>query len=222
LLGRIPVKLFDSLTENTEFNAVFEDTNFDPFYGLVGTSANNLVRGLMYPPGLFEKNIELLSIPNVFANTIIPVGIDINSDLFVNNKKLKNISGLWSDCYFDNRSYNYESAPENAVYYSQINFAEIFKANIKITNASNLFAVTNLTNLNRGLRLITSDLLRNALQINNISGMFYYNTRLSGSVPLFQANIYTALNTVTGYLTGVNKYSILNADLLEPRLIPLG
>ena len=30
LLGRIPVKLFDSLTENTEFNAVFENTNFDP------------------------------------------------------------------------------------------------------------------------------------------------------------------------------------------------
>lgn len=105
---------------------------------------------------------------------------------------------------------------------SQINFSEIFKANIKITNASNLFAVTNLTNLNRGLLLITSDLLRNALQINNISGMFYYNTRLSGSVPLFQANIYTALNSVSSYLTGVNKNSILNADLLEPRLIPLG
>ena len=52
--------------------------------------------------------------------------------------------------------------------------------------------------------------------------MFYYNTRISGSVPLFQTSIYTALNAVTGYLNGVNKYSILNVDLLEPKLIPLG
>ena len=222
LLGRIPVKLFDSLTENTEFNAVFEDTNFDPFYGLRGIDANNLTRGLMYPPDLFKRNIELLNITNMFANTTIPVGVDINSDLFMSNLKLRNVSGTWANCIFDKRLYNYESPPGNAIDYPQIDFNEIFRANIRITNASNLFAVTNVTELNRGLLVITPDLLRTALQINNISGMFYYNTRLSGSVPLFQSNIYTALNSVSGYLTGVNKYSILNADELETRLKPLG
>ena len=70
--------------------------------------------------------------------------------------------------------------------------------------------------------MISSELLQTALLMNNISGMFYHSSLLTGAVPLFQANIYTALNSVSSYLTGVNKNSILNADLLEPRLIPLG
>ena len=222
LSGRIPAKLLNTLTENTALLSVFENTHFDPFYGLRGTDANNLIRGLMYPTDLFKYNTELLDISNMFARTRIPVGVDINSDLFINNKKLKNISSLWSNCYFDKRLYNYEVAPPNATYYSQINFVNIFKTNIRITNASNLFAVNDLTDSNKGLLLITEDLLRTALQINNISGMFYYNTNLTGAVPLFQSNIYTALNAVSGYLTGVNKYNITNANLLESRLIPMG
>ena len=36
----------------------------------------------MYPPDLFKFNTELTDIPNMFYNTVIPVGVDINSDLF--------------------------------------------------------------------------------------------------------------------------------------------
>jgi hypothetical protein len=75
-------------------NAVFENTYFDPFYGLRGTNANSLTRGLMYPPDLFKKNTELNIITNMFAGTTIHVGVDINSDLFVNNSKLRNVSGV--------------------------------------------------------------------------------------------------------------------------------
>ena len=222
LSGRIPSKIFNSLSENPELNSVFENTYFDPFYGLIGTDANNLTRGLMYPPDLFKKNTELTAITNMFAGTIIHIGVDINSDLFVNNSKLRNISGVWSNCKFDKRLYNYESAPPDAIDYPQINFTEIFRGNIRITNASNLFAVTDISETGRGLLIITPDLLRSALQINNVSNMFYYNTNLSGAVPLFQSNIYTALNSTFGYLVGVSRSNITNADLLEPRLIPLG
>lgn len=222
LRGRIPVRLFKSLVDNTEFNSVFSNTKFDAFYGLRGTNANNLTRGIAYPPDLLQNNVELTDIPNLFSNTVIPIGVDINSDLFKNNIKLKNISSVWSNCIFDKRPYNAESFSPDQVYYPQIDFVNIFKYNIKITNASNLFAVTDIVRDNKGLLMITPDLLKTALNINNISGMFYYNINMYGAVPLFQTNIYTALNSVYGYLTGVNKSNITNADQLEPRLIPSG
>jgi len=71
---------------------VFRNTYFDPFYGLRGTSTNSLIRGLMYPIDLFKNNIELVNISDMFADTNIPIGVDINSDLFINNTKLRNIS----------------------------------------------------------------------------------------------------------------------------------
>lgn len=42
----------------------------------------------MYPPDLFKFNIELTDIPNMFYNTAIPVGVDVNADLF---SKLSNL-----------------------------------------------------------------------------------------------------------------------------------
>ncbi len=222
LRGRIPVRLFTSLVDNTDLLSVFRNTYFDPFYGLRGTSTNSLIRGLMYPIDLFKNNIELTNISDMFADTNIPIGVDINSDLFINNTKLRNISRVWSNCSFDKRAWDYETEPMNPSYYPQIDFINIFRANIRITNASNLFAVTDIISGNKGLQMITADLLRNALNINDVSGMFYYNTLLTGAVPLFSSNIYTALNGVSGYLTGVNKGNITNADELETRLKPLG
>lgn len=222
LQGRIPVKLFQSLVDNTEFRAVFKDTQFYPFYGLRGTNTSSLTRGLMYPPDLLQYNTELLNVSELFVNTIIPVGVDVNADLFKRNLKLRNVSSCWLNCTFDKRPYKVESLPENPTYYPQFDFSNLFKSNIKITNAANLFAVTTIGNNDRGLLMINSDLLRNALNINDISGMFYYNVNLMGSVPLFQASIYTALNAVSGYLTGVVKTNITNANSLETRLVPAG
>jgi len=50
--------------------------------------------------------------------------------------------------------------------------------------------------------------------------MFYYCESLKGAVPTFAALSYPILNIVTGYLTGVKKENITNANNLETRLIP--
>ena len=43
------------------------------------------------------------SISNIFTNTAIEVGVDINTDIFANNAYLTNVSGVWQDCLFDQR-----------------------------------------------------------------------------------------------------------------------
>ena len=99
----------------------------------------------------------------------------------------------------------------------------MFKNNTKITNASNLFAVT-VSGASKekpyGLLLITEDLLKTCYNINNISNMFYYCAALAGAVPPFPSASYPVLNVVSGYLSGVTKANITNAESLEARLVP--
>ena len=71
-----------------------------------------------------------------------------------------------------------------------------------------------------GLLLITSDLLKTCYNINNVSSMFYCCSGLKGAVPTFTSATYPVLNVVSGYLTGVKKANITNADQLESRLVP--
>ena len=149
--------------------------------------------------------------------TKIPVGVDINSNLFENLIELRIISNVWADCEFDNRPYSADSFNENQLIYSQFNYPAIFNSNTKITNASGLFAVYTL---GRGLKIIESTLLNKAFNLNSISNMFYYNASMKGSVPEFNSIIYPILNNVSGYLLGCIKQNITNADDLETRLIP--
>lgn len=218
LRGRLPVKLFESLTDTESLQSVFADSHFYPFYGLRGTNVNSLQRGVMYPIDLFKYNTQLSSVKEIFAGTNIPVGIDVNQDLFKNNTRLRDVSYAWFNVGFDERPYNTDSI--NVSKYPQVDFDNIFISNIRITNAAYLFAVASITNVDKGLRLINDGLLRNALNIENISSMFYYNQRMSGNVPTFNSSIYSALNTYEGYLQGTNRGNITNSDLLEPRLIP--
>ena len=94
LKGRIPVRLFKSLTTSTKFDSVFKNTFFDAFTGLQGTNTNSLTRGIMYPPDLFKYNVALTDIPSLFYGTTIPVGVDVNTDLFYKNTLLRNVSNL--------------------------------------------------------------------------------------------------------------------------------
>ena len=93
--------------------------------------------------------------------------------------------------------------------------------NPRISNAAGLFAVLG-DNLggDRGLLLIEDTLLQNSYNLNNVSSMFYYCTKLQGAVPTFTSATYPVLNIVSGYLTGVKKSNITNADQLESRLVP--
>lgn len=217
MVGRIPCKLFEALKDNTSLTSVFKGIKFCAFVNLQGQT---FTRGIKYPPDLFKYNTKLEDISNIFAQTSIEVGVDINSDLFANNANLKSVSGVWSSCLFDKRAYKAEGTQE---IYSQIDFANMFKNNTKITNASNLFAVT-VSGASKekpyGLLLITEDLLKTCYNINNISNMFYYCAALAGAVPPFPSASYPVLNVVSGYLSGVTKANITNAESLEARLVP--
>lgn len=216
MVGRIPCKLFESLVDNKVLNSVFEETRFCAFVNLQG---DTFTRGIKYPPDLFKYNTALEDITGMFALTEIEVGVDVNSNLFEHNPNLKIISEVWMNCRFDKRAYNADGTSET---YSQFDFANMFKNNTRITNASNLFAVTGLTNETKpyGLLIITSDLLKTCYNINNISNMFCYCINLQGSVPTFSSASYPVLNVVSGYLSGVQKENITNADQLESRLVP--
>ena len=93
LTGRIPVKLFQALTTSTKFDSVFKNARLDAFYGLREENST-LVRGLMYPPDLFDYNTSLTDLISIFYNTKIPVGVDVNSDLFVKLTSLRNVSNM--------------------------------------------------------------------------------------------------------------------------------
>ena len=217
MVGRIPCKLFESLVDTTKIIGVFKDTRFCAFVNLQGST---FTRGIKYPPDMFKYNAKLEDVSEIFARTILEVGVDVNSDLFANNPELKVVSGVWSDCKFDKRAYNAGGAQE---IYPQIDFANIFKNNTKISNASYLFSVTSAGDdkeSDYGLLLITEDLLKICYNINDIRNMFYYCTKLQGAVPTFVSANYPILNLVSGYLTGVKKANITNADQLESRLVP--
>ena len=89
LRGRIPMRLLEELTSTTIIDGLFKSTNFDSFVGLKGS---DFTRGIAYPPDLLKYNVELTNFTSGFYDTTIPVGVDINSDLFSNNSKLRNIS----------------------------------------------------------------------------------------------------------------------------------
>ena len=216
LVGRIPCKLFESLVDNTALNGVFKGTRFCAFVNLNGQTRT---RGIKYPPDLFKYNKALEDISQMFSETIIEVGVDINSDLFKNNANLKLVSELWSNCTFDNREYKADGVETS---YPQINFSEIFKNNTKITKASGMFSVGASYNwyIPTGLLLVEKSLLLTCYNINDISNMFYYCKDMMGEVPEFPSSSYQILNVVSGYLSGCTKSNITNVDNLETRLLP--
>lgn len=219
LLGRIPAKIFNSLTQSTVFNGVFKDTNFDPYVGFRSQPSD--IRGIMYPTELFRYNTKLVSVPNMFYNTTIPVGIDVNTNLFEPLINLTNVSNCWANCIFDKRPYNASSFPSGTVYCAQFDFEKLFKYNPLIQSASGLFAAYNTLGAYRGLYIITLNLLQLAYNINDISSMFYNNSQMSGEVPVFNTTVYKRLASTSNYLYGCSEGNITNsADLIANKLAP--
>lgn len=215
--GRIPARLLDDLTTSITFDKLFYKTRFTPYVGL---NSATFERGLLCPPNLFANNVELVNLTNTFEETIIPVGVDVNEDIFVNNVNLRIASGIFGNCQFDNRKYNTDSLPEIDKKHAQIKFRELFKTNVRLTNVSNLFGVTKFTTDILGLRIIEDTLLDRCFNLNSIGSMFMGNSNMVGAVPEFKAVVYPVINVVSGYLSGVPKSNITNADQLEARLIP--
>ena len=179
-------------------------------------------RGKVYPIDLLKHNTSLEEIPYLFAGTEITIGVDINKDIFSNNFALAKVVGVWSDVRFNDRPYAAESFGPNDIFQSQIDFYTLFLNNRDLSDASNLFAVFNSDNSDRGLRIIRTDLLSGNRSLNSISNMFSRNALLKGNVPLFKASLYPILNSFSGYLSGVTESNILNRNQLDIRLKPTG
>jgi hypothetical protein len=215
-IGRLPMRLFEFLTNNTSLKNTLKNVNYEPFVGLIST-LKKTERGIMYPPDLFKYNVELTDVSSCLSETEIPAGVDINPDLFVNNLKLKNISSLWQDCNWDGRMLN-NSSYTNFYEYPQITWS-MFDKNDKLSDCSSLFSKTNQEK-GIGLRVINSTLFANNPQIANISNMFYGNLNMKGSVPLFKKSSYPFRNSVDGYIKNTTKAFIENFSELEQELIP--
>lgn len=86
MIGRIPCKLFEALVDTPKLLGVFRTTRFCAFVNLQG---DTFTRGIKYPPDLFKYNTRLEDITGMFSQTILEVGVDVNSDLFANNPNLK-------------------------------------------------------------------------------------------------------------------------------------
>jgi hypothetical protein len=156
----------------------------------------------------------------MFNNIVIPVGVDINSDLLYGNSKLYSIAGMFSNCQFNKRM---SIAYIDTLLTTQISY-DMFKYNLKLVNASSLFAVyISEGGVTRGLLKIDQTLFDSNINMNDISNMFYNNIAMSGAVPPFKSAYYPILSSVSGYLFGVVKANITNASSIiadDPRLAP--
>ena len=175
----------------------------------------------MFPPDLFRYNSEITILTSMFNNIVIPVGVDINPDLLYGNSKLYSIAGMFSNCQFNKQK---KLIPEeSADIYPQISY-DMFKYNLKLVNASSLFAVyISEGGVTRGLLRIDQTLFDSNINMNDISNMFYNNIAMSGAVPPFKSAYYPILSSVSGYLFGVVKANITNASSIiadDPRLAP--
>jgi hypothetical protein len=73
-VGRIPMRIFESLTTTTSLSGMFDGVNYEPFVGLISKEDGTYTRGMMYPPDLFIHNASLKDVSSCFANTTIPAG----------------------------------------------------------------------------------------------------------------------------------------------------
>lgn len=219
LVGRLPCKLFEELTDSTKFVSVFAGLNFCAFVNFNSYKFNTprypaaQCRGIKYPPDLLKHNVNLLSIEGLFQNTYIEVGVDINSDLLINNTQLTDVSSLFKDVLFNEEDYFEANEGQNP----QISW-DIFSTCSELQNVSRLFEVSNARDYEKGLRIIQSILFDpqgsnnpSNPRIINVSGMFNNNRLLRGSIPLFDTSKFTRIRNYSGYVEGVNKSSITNA-----------
>lgn len=225
LKGRIPCKLFYDNIQNTIFKNVFKDLEFSAFINFDSYKFNTLhvpysqCRGIKFPPDLLKNNVNLNEVEGLFNGITIEVGVDINSDLLSTNVNLTNVSSLFRNIQF--AEYNYYGVTEGNN--PQIDFVNMFKNCSELQNVSYLFSVDKTDDYTRGLRLIDTTLFGtsersgqiviNNPRITNISGMFYNNRLLRGSIPIFDTGSYPRITIFTSYVEGVNKGNISNASL---------
>lgn len=219
LKGRIPCRIFEALVDNTKLLGVFRNVYHCAYINMYKKGNEAAVPGIKYPYDLFKYNAELQSVERMFYGSDIEVGVNINTDLFINNPKLYDITGLWEMTTFDARTDIRDGAPQTE---QQIPI-EYFSGEtlLNIRKAGNLFAGNqDTTGKIYGPRLMSSTFLQRCILLEDISGMFSFNLALVGEVPNLDPVSYTNITSYQGYLRGIPKGNISNANSLSALLIP--
>ena len=225
LIGRLPCKLFSNNINNTKFDSVFKDLSYCAFVNFNSYKFNVLrenasdCRGIKFPPDLLVNNIRLTDISNLFYGLYVETGVDINENLLTYNTALTNVSGLFRNITLSEYDYYGMTNGNNP----QIPISNLFITCTELQNVSNLFAVDDPEANDKGLRIVNTSLFPNVerngvmvpanSRITNISGMFYNNRRLTGSIPLFDLGSYPRITMYSNYVEGVNKANITNAEV---------
>lgn len=231
LVGRIPAKVFDALTANTSLIGVFMGTHFSPYINMdVNVSSDNIVRtlGWKYPFGLLDNNVNLTNITQMFAETEIEVGVQIDTNMFEKCTKLNNISGLWKNVKFHNErdlktalgSVDGNNATlDRTGRYPFVNKAGTTGVDIPfiscckyLENISDLFGVSSASNIEGyGLQYFaigTSDILWFSKQtINNVAISY---PAISNISEMFANN--TILKSITSPFTSIDVSQIISSS----------
>lgn len=89
--GTIPPMLFEPIPKTTRLISVFRGCK--KIKAFKNSTRNSI--GIMYPDRLFKKLTNLDDISLMFSLSIVAPNASITKDLFSNNTKLTNVSGLW-------------------------------------------------------------------------------------------------------------------------------
>lgn len=225
LRGRLPYKLLSNNIDNTEFYETFRDLDFCAFVNFNSYKFNSLggtkqeCRGIKFPPDLLRHNINLTSINSLFWGINVETGVDINSDLLENNVNLISVSSLFRNGTFNEKDF-YQSEEGEC---PQFDYENLFKNCPNLQDVSNLFSIDSVETRLQGLRVINSSLFGthdiggqmvvNNPRITNVSGMFYNNGLMRGTIPLFDTGSYTRITKFSNYVDKVPKGNITNADV---------
>lgn len=128
--GTIPPMLFEPIPNIQRLSGIFNSVEILPFKNVTRDNP-----GIMYPPRLLKKLTKLVDISEMFKNTCIAPCCHISIDMFSNNPRLSNVSGLWRECTWFKSIYEYEFD----TYLDPLPFG-LFKNNTEITNVSRMFS----------------------------------------------------------------------------------
>lgn len=196
----------------------------------VNASSDNIVRtlGWKYPFGLLNNNVNLTNITQMFAETEIEVGVQIDTNMFEKCTKLNNISGLWKNVKFHNErdlktalgSVDGNNATlDRTGRYPFVNKAGTTGVDIPfiscckyLENISDLFGVSSASNIEGyGLQYFaigTSDILWFSKQtINNVAISY---PAISNISEMFANN--TILKSITSPFTSIDVSQIISSS----------
>lgn len=228
LSGRIPLKIFKPLSESTSINGVFSLLNIVPFrdfdsQGYIGGLTSQQCRGILFPPDLFSYTPNIKQLSRTFSYIDIPAGVDVNLNVG-SLADLEDINGLFYCCTFHDSPVS-DGTPikqeDVNLWYPQI-ATNTFHNNSKLRDVSDLFCVPtsalNTSNYVHGLLHVDAEMFKPGGEfplhpyLQDISMMFYYNTALSGTVPLMQGQFITSWS---GYISGVDYSRIQNIEAFK-------